>query len=170
MADDPPEGAPEREHRRKGAVAGEQGQAAHEPTDANRENVELYAMWGLSYAQIAGILDLGETTLKKYYSAELQKGRSKGVKVAAGKLFSKILDGNLTALIFFLKCKGGFQERQQHQMVDGDGEPIDLSHISLGNESEDVLRAALAILAAALASSGAGDARQNPGGAEQEGS
>lgn len=96
---------------RRGAKPGDQGQQAFVPTEEQRANVYQYARIGLGNHQIGLLLEIGATTVNKYFHTELQKGRANGVAVAGGKLFEKVLDGNLAAVIFYLKSKGGFNER-----------------------------------------------------------
>ncbi len=65
------------------------------------------------------------SALKRHYQTELSLGRTSGVMFASSKLMQKIKEGNLTAIIFYLKTKGGFIETRGFQMRDKDNEPED---------------------------------------------
>jgi len=74
---------------------------------------------------------LGYRTVCRYAAenpavkAAVEEAREGVLDVAEGKLYRKILDGNMTAIIFFLKTKGknrGYSERQE--ITGADGEPV----------------------------------------------
>jgi hypothetical protein len=64
----------------------------------------------------------------------LQRSHDEAVETtldfAEGKLFQAIADGDMTAIIFYLKCKGkkrGYVERQALELSGPNGEPISVS-------------------------------------------
>lgn len=111
---------------------GTRGTLPYEPTDEIADEVEVFARLGLTNSQIGEYFKLADSTLRKYYGHKLQSGRINGVKFAAEKLQEKVKEGNLTAIIFYLKTRGSFLEVRGHQMLDKNNEPthpeLDLSH------------------------------------------
>lgn len=49
--------------------------------------------------------------------AAYKKGMAKGVKEVAGKLRALIDQGDTTATIFYLKTKGGWSDKQEHEIT-----------------------------------------------------
>ena len=97
------------------------------------QQVEALASRGLTLEQIAANLGIDASTLhrKKAQMQELQdainRGRSKGISLIANKLFEKAKSGNVAAMIFFLKARGGWSEKAE-MTLRGDAEnplPID---------------------------------------------
>jgi len=80
--------------------------------------VESLAANGLTQEQIALALGISETTLyaNKRENADLadaiKRGQAKGVAVVTNKLMESIKGGNMTGMIFFLKCRAGWKETQ----------------------------------------------------------
>lgn len=87
--------------------------------------VEALAATGLTMQQIADSLGISERTLynsKKEnadFAEAIKRGRAKGVAVATNALMKKIKDGNIAAMIFFLKTQAGWKETQvaEHTVV-----------------------------------------------------
>lgn len=97
------------------------------------QRVEALASRGLTLEQIAANLGIDASTLhrKKARMPELQdaikRGQSKGISLIANKLFEKARGGNVAAMIFFLKARGGWSEKTE-MTLRGDAEnplPID---------------------------------------------
>jgi len=82
------------------------------------DKVENLAARGLTQEQIALCLDIHPDTLshKKAEHEQLEqaikRGQSKGVAAVTKALLKNVVKGNVTAQIFYLKCKGGFKEQQ----------------------------------------------------------
>jgi len=83
---------------------------AHKPTKELRKQVEWMKAGGLTNEQIAYCIEMSPKTLGKYYKEELENGKAKIDALATGNLFKKIKSGNLTAIIFYLKTRCGWQE------------------------------------------------------------
>ncbi|MDR1021167.1 MAG: hypothetical protein LBL73_10450 [Synergistaceae bacterium] len=88
-------------------------------------------------------------------NAKLQSVHDEAVEgmldFAEDKLFQKIADGDMTAIIFYLKCKGkrrGYIERQAVELSGINGAPIGINQMSkpdLSRLSEEELRSYAAI-------------------------
>lgn len=82
------------------------------------QQVEDLAAQGLTFEQIATCLGISDKTIyrRKGESSEvseaIKRGRERGVALAASQLQNLIAHGNLGAVIFYLKAKGGWTEKQ----------------------------------------------------------
>lgn len=89
---------------------------AHEVTDKNRAQVEAMAGYGLPQDQIAQVLRIAESTLKKYYAEELSRGAAVANSMVGEALFKQARGGNTAALIFWAKTRMGWKETQHHEI------------------------------------------------------
>lgn len=80
--------------------------------------VESLAAQGLTEAQIADALGVSRATVTRNkrdndaFDAAIKRGKAKGIAVVTSKLMEQVKGGNVTAMIFFLKTRGGWSERQ----------------------------------------------------------
>lgn len=92
-----------------------------QPTELELRQVEKWASQGLTLEQISWNLGINPATLYKHkrlnteLAESLKKGQSRGVQQISNALFNSALEGNITAQIFFLKCKGGWTEKPELQ-------------------------------------------------------
>ncbi len=92
--------------------------------------IEEWGKLGLTQNQIAANLGMSAATLvnRKRECAKvaeaLVRGKDRGISLVAGKLWQKIEEGNLTAIIFYLKTQAGWVDRP------GDEPPIGLPKAS----------------------------------------
>ena len=84
----------------------------HEPTRATREAVKIHAMVGTRQEFIADILGFDPMTLRKYYRAELDQSLAQANATIGGSLFNKAKGGDTAAMIFWLKTRAGFREKE----------------------------------------------------------
>lgn len=110
-------------------------------TDEQVETIEKYAGL-LTMEQLAGLLGIGASTLYAIkqrdprVSGAYQRGRSQTISAVASKLVAEALEGNTTAMIFYLKTQGRWSER-----VDEEKLPIDPRLAKLAGLDPDALRA-----------------------------
>lgn len=80
------------------------------------ERVEQLAGRGMTQEQIARCIGIGETTFykriadDKKFKEALDKGTAIGIAAVTAELFKNIKAGNMTGIIFYLKCKAGWKE------------------------------------------------------------
>lgn len=73
---------------------------------------------GLTLEQVARCLGVCYDTLNEKskefpeFSEAIKKGKAMGISQIANVLFGKALSGDLTAAIFFLKCRAGWNDRE----------------------------------------------------------
>jgi len=73
--------------------------------------VQEMASRGLTVAQIASCLGISETTLYKKqneyaeFMDAIKKGRAEGINQVSNALFEKATQGNVTAMIYYLKTR-----------------------------------------------------------------
>ncbi len=100
------------------------GRPAWIPTPEIMEQVESYASAGLTKQQIADCLGISYETLnektKEYteFSESIKRGQAKGIAMVANELVKNVKIGNVTAQIFFLKCRAGWKEIEEEIPLD----------------------------------------------------
>jgi hypothetical protein len=93
------------------AIKKNPGTPAHVPTDETRHLVKTWAQVGTTQLVIARELGINELTLQKYYRDELSEATARGVATVASSLYAKAIAGDTTAMIFFLKTRGRWREK-----------------------------------------------------------
>jgi hypothetical protein len=101
----------------------------HIPTETSRAKVALLSAFSIDQDAIALEIGITRKTLSVHYKRELEHGLSKAVATVANKLYTKAISADrdaLTAMIFFLKVRGGW--REQIALTNADGSNlVDLS-------------------------------------------
>ncbi len=97
----------------------------HEPTEAQRQLVQLHATIGTQQSVIADILGIDDKTLRKHYRNELDLALAKANATIGGALFNKAKNGDTAAMIFWMKTQAGWREtnRVDHTSSDGTMSP-----------------------------------------------
>jgi len=88
-------------------------------TDEDRRIVRDMVTAGIPHEGIAAALRDGVSinTLYKHFRRELDIAHNQSIGLAAGKLMTAVSRGEAWAICFFLKCRGGWQERQAIQVT-----------------------------------------------------
>ena len=87
------------------------GRPAWIPTDSICEQAREMASNGLTVAQIADCLGISESTLYakqgvyKEFMDAIKRGRAEGIHKVSNALFEKATQGNVTAMIYYLKVR-----------------------------------------------------------------
>ena len=82
-------------------------------TDKIIKQVEQLAAQGLSEEQIGSVIGCSRSTILRRkkdveaFDAAIKNGKAKGIAKVSNALFQKANSGDNTAMIFFLKCRGG---------------------------------------------------------------
>jgi hypothetical protein len=85
-------------------------QKAKTPTDAERKLVQSMAAVGIPSDLIGQVIGVSGKTLRKHYRHELDLAVTKANTEVAGFLFNSAKKGNVSAQIFWLKCRAGWKE------------------------------------------------------------
>lgn len=130
-------------------ATGRPGPARYAPTSEQRGLVEGMVGAGLRRVDVASLMGISPTTLRAHFAAELRKGDAKAIYNVAMALYNNATSaskghphGNVTAQIFFLKCRAGWRETSRTEVTGPDGEPIAHAH-----EIKDLEKLPLAELA-----------------------
>lgn len=92
------------------------GRPPHKPTAESRNTVEAMSGYGIPHADIGKVVGIGHVTLAKHYRVELDTGYIKANSKVAESLFKQATSGNVSAAIWWSKCRMGWKESIQ---VDG---------------------------------------------------
>jgi hypothetical protein len=94
-------------------VAARINNQSHQPTAEQRRSVEAMSGYGIPEVDIARVIGIERSTLRKHYRDELELGHVKANAKVADNLF-KIATGTgreaVTAAIFWLKVRAGWSE------------------------------------------------------------
>lgn len=93
----------------------------YEPTEEQRKFITLMAIGGITKEVMARVMGIDRKTLDKAYKEELDANVPKAHAKIVGALYNAALKGNVTAMIFYLKTRLGWQEvnRLEHTGEDG---------------------------------------------------
>ena len=100
------------------------------------QKAEDYASQGLTSEQIALALGIGESTLYDKqnefteFGEAIKRGRGRGIQRVTNKLYEKALEGDNTAMIFYLKNRAGWQDKIEKETIIEQKQVIDLTRIS----------------------------------------
>lgn len=99
----------------------------HEPDEFTRGKVEAYIACGFTQEQVARRLSIDSKTLRKHYREELDHGADDVSMEIASNLVRLALNGDKTAIIFYLKTRLGWKENTNLSVTasdsgDGSGE------------------------------------------------
>jgi len=97
------------------------GRKPHEPTEHSRELVSLHATIGTPQEVIADILDIDSKTLRKHYRKQLDHSTARANATIGGALFNKAKNGDTAAMIFWMKTRAGWREKQEIDHTSSDG-------------------------------------------------
>ena len=87
------------------------GRPAWIPTDSICQQAREMASRGLTVSQISDCLGISESTLYgkqseyKEFTDAIKKGRAEGLHQVSNALFEKATQGNVTAMIYYLKVR-----------------------------------------------------------------
>ena len=100
------------------------GRPPHQPTEHSRVQVKTLAAVGIRHEDIASKLGISADTLTKYYKLELDDGRIDAIAQVGQSLYEQAKNGNITAMIFWLKTRAGWKETQVQEHTGPDGTPL----------------------------------------------
>ena len=87
------------------------------PTDEDAAKVEALASIGTPEKDIAVYLGIAEATLKRHYPDLLNKSLTDKNLAMARTLYQTGMDGDVKAMMFWLKTRAGWQEKTQVEIT-----------------------------------------------------
>ena len=81
--------------------------------------VQLHTLVGTPQPTLAKILGMATETMSKYYRDELDTAKAQANAQVAGRLYKKAMDGDTTAMIFWLKTQARWRETIDLSNEDG---------------------------------------------------
>jgi hypothetical protein len=117
------------------------GQPPYEPTPADRATVQNLAALGATHKEIAmciGRYGVSEPTLRKHFRRELNNSLTEVKALAMSQVVAAMKRGEAWAICFFLKCRGGWKEKQEieHSSPGGNVMEFKLTHVNCKDESQ----------------------------------
>lgn len=132
-----------RDNDQRGAKKGRFGNAPFKATDQQRKEVEDLAKV-LTAAQIGSKLGVSESTINRHFPDELMRGITTPTAIIGSKLMKQAMEGCKTSQIFYLKTRGGWNQR--HEVSGPGGGPIETKNFDFSNlsmEEKKLLRKSL---------------------------
>lgn len=117
---------------------------SHEPTKPTRDTVMMHAMVGTPQSDIARVIGIDPKTLRLHYRDELDLATAKANATIGGALFNKAKSGDTTAMIFWMKTRAGWKEKQEIEHTSPDGSMTPKSAIDASKLSSETLAEILA--------------------------
>jgi len=121
------------------------GQPPYDPTPADRATVQNLAALGATHKEIAmciGRYGVSEPTLRKHFRRELNNSLTEVKALAMSQVVAAMKRGEPWAVCFFLKCRGGWRERQdikqqiEHSGPGGNALKVEVTRVNPKRESK----------------------------------
>jgi hypothetical protein len=93
----------------------------HEPSKESRQLVQLHSTIGTPQNVIADIIGIDDKTLRLYYREELDQAMARANASVGGALFNKATKGDTAAMIFWMKTRAGWREKQEVDVTSNGG-------------------------------------------------
>tara|TARA_R110000787_G_scaffold30289_1_gene81388 strand:- start:37 stop:480 length:444 start_codon:yes stop_codon:yes gene_type:complete len=106
------------------------GRPAYLVTSDTRAEVYNLSIVGTRYEDIALVMGMSNDTLKKHYKNELEKGRIEANAAVAGTLYEKAKQGDTSSMIFWLKTRAQWSEKNTTELTGEGGAPINIKVIT----------------------------------------
>ena len=106
------------------------GRPMHLVSQDTRNQVTQMSIVGTRYEDIALVLGISHDTLTKYYKQELELGRIEANAAIAGTLFEKAKQGDTSSMIFWLKTRAQWSEKNTTELTGEGGAPINIKVIT----------------------------------------
>jgi len=106
------------------------GRPTHLVSQDTRNQVTQMSIVGTRYEDIALVLGISHDTLTKYYKQELELGRIEANAAIAGTLFEKAKQGDTSSMIFWLKTRAQWSEKNTTELTGEGGAPINIKVIT----------------------------------------
>jgi hypothetical protein len=100
------------------------GDTSYKVTEEHRHQVMVGAAHGIRQDELCKIIGISPVTLRKYYPDELKFGKTMANAKVGGALFSKAMEGNVTAQIFWLKSQAGYREADRLELTGANGKQL----------------------------------------------
>jgi hypothetical protein len=116
------------------------GQPSYEPTPADRATVQNLAALGATHKEIAmciGRTGISEPTLRKHFRRELNNSLTEVKALAMSQVVAAMKRGEAWAVCFFLKCRGGWREKQEIEHSGPNGGGLQMVIRSVLNEKQE---------------------------------
>jgi len=114
----------------KNIVKKKVGRPPHLVTADTRKQIYNLSIVGTRYEDIALVLGISDDTLTKYYKPELEKGRIEANAAVAGTLFEKAKQGDTSSMIFWLKTRAQWSEKNTTELTGEGGAPISIKVVT----------------------------------------
>lgn len=103
------------------------GRPPFKPTAAQREKVKWLAIAGVKQDRIVEhVGGIDGKTLRAHFREELDLGKEEILALGVSKIVDAMRRGEAWALCFYMKCRGGWKERQAVEVTGEDGAPVQL--------------------------------------------
>ena len=106
------------------------GRPPHLSNATTRKKVFDLSIVGTRHEDIALVMGINNNTLTKYYSDELEKGRIEANAAVAGTLYEKAKQGDTSSMIFWLKTRAQWSEKNTTELTGEGGAPINIKVIT----------------------------------------
>ena len=119
-----------KDKEQKNIVKRKAGRPPYLVTADTRKQVYNLSIVGTRYEDIALVLGISDDTLTKYYKSELEKGRIEANAAVAGTLFEKAKQGDTSSMIFWLKTRAQWSEKNTTELTGEGGAPINIKVVT----------------------------------------
>ena len=118
------------ENHSQSLVKKKRGRPPYLVTADTQKKVFDLSIVGTRYEDIALVLGISDDTLVKYYKSELEKGRIEANAAVAGTLFEKAKQGDTSSMIFWLKTRAQWSEKNTTELTGEGGAPINIKVVT----------------------------------------